>query len=149
MLRTFEGPETPVPGQGHRRTRPVAIVVGVLVVVSAVAVGGALVVGGAHERDAAVGGSRACRSLVFDGRRYRARQVPSAAFGTAGTPRRAVVSCDAAPRRVTVRRVAGVDPRVAVARPELRDRIFVAAGVCSRARANALLVCLRAAPRTP
>lgn len=150
MLRTFEGPETPVPWPHRRRVRRSAILaLAGAVVVATVGIAAALLTGDVRPREAAVGTTQACQTLTLAGRAYRARTVPAGGFSVGRTTGRGALSCGDTRLRVTVARIAGVDPRVAVTRPGAADRVYVAAGVCPGRRGGALLACLRKNTRTP
>jgi hypothetical protein len=122
----------------------------VLALVAAVIIGtatlaGVLVHGGG--REAAVGKTAACRSLMVGGQTYRARQVPADVIANRSLGR-GTLYCGRTEVHVTVAVLEGIDPSRAVARPEAPGRIYVAKGVCPHLRGLALLACLRNAPGT-
>jgi hypothetical protein len=150
MLRTFEGPEHPVPRPYHRRARrPVILALAATVVVAAVGICAAFLLGDGRVREAALGTSQTCRTLELTGREYRAERASADAFDVGPTTGRGTLHCGRTQLRVTVARIAGVDPRAAVVRPGAAGRVYVAAGLCPGRRGGALLACLRNAPETP
>jgi hypothetical protein len=147
MLRTYEGPENPVPRPHDRRARrPVIAALAGAVALVVVGIGAALIIGEGRVRPAALGTTQACRTLELAGREYRAREVPAGSISVRATTGRGTLHCGGTPRDVTASRIAGVDPRVAVARA---GRVYVATGVCPGRSGGPLLVCLRSAPTTP
>ena len=148
MLRAFEGAESPMPHPRPRRaTRPVAVALGAAVLVAGVGIAAAVLTGGSRPREAALA-PQTCRTLELDGRKYRARQVSAGVDSVGGTSGRGILRCGDTGLRVTVARIAGVDPRSAVARPEVAGSIYVADGLCPGRRGGALLACLRNTPET-
>jgi hypothetical protein len=150
MLRTFEGPEAPMPRPRRRRTRRrLAAVALAGAVLAAGIVAAVLVDGDDRPREAAIGTSPTCRTLELEGRLFRVRQVPSAAFAV-GTPTAdGTLRCGNARYSVSVARIRGVDPSVAVARPSVPPRVYAAEGVCPGRRGADLVACLRNTPVTP
>jgi hypothetical protein len=150
MLRTYEGPETPVLRPHHRRARRsvVAVLAGAAAL-AIVGVGAALLIDDGRVRPAALGTTQACRTLELAGREYRARQVPAGSVSVGSTTGRGTLRCGGTRLEVTAARIAGVDPRAAVVRSGATDRVYVAAELCPGRSGGALLACLRSAPKTP
>ena len=150
MLRTFEGPDHPVPRSPslHAR-RPAVLALAAAVVVAAVAIGTAIFARNDHVRPAAVETGQACRALVVDGRAYGARQVGPGTVSVGATAGRGTVRCGDVRLPVTVARIVGVDPNSAVVRLGTADRVYVAAGLCPGRDGDKLLACLRRAGQTP
>jgi hypothetical protein len=148
MLRTYEGPETPVLRPHHRRARRSVIAVLAAAALAIVGIGAALLTDDGRVRPAALGTTQACRTLELAGREYRARQVPAGSVSVGSTTGRGTLHCGGTRLQVTAARIAGVDPRVAVVRPGAAGRVYVAAGLCPGQRGEALLGCLRSA-KTP
>jgi hypothetical protein len=150
MLRTFEGPENPVPRPHERRARrSVILALAGVAVLAIVGVGAALLVGEGRVREAALGPAKTCRTLELAGREYRARQVPAGSFSVGAATGPGTLRCGGTQLEVTTARIAGVDPRAAVVRSGATDRVYVAAGLCPGRSGGAMFACLRSAPKTP
>jgi hypothetical protein len=91
-------------------------------------------------------GKKGCpRVLVYRGRRYVARPVPSTqvvqaiAIGV-GLAR----GCDAPPSNVDLRSLPGIKPTAAVGLAGDQSSVYVRRGVCSASSSRKLMRCLRA-----
>jgi uncharacterized protein DUF6281 len=151
-LRHYAGPDAPVPPPVRRRWMRPALVAAVLVAVAA----GASVLTFALTRSssensgvASGGGGGACIATVrFRGADYFGNKLhgvtlePAASLGTAEQP-----GCEgSAAAQVEVVALQGVDPSVAIGRPDEPDAVYVAGGRCSGFTDDRAFVdCLRAA----
>ena len=148
-LRHYEGPEAPVPPPERRRRAHPVLVVAVLVGVAA----GASVLTFALTRSSSphgtgVGGGGACAAVLrFRGADYLGNKLhgialePAASLGTAEEP-----TCEGTGGgQVDVVALRGIEPSVAIGRPDEPDTVYVAPGRCSGFTDDrAFVACLRA-----
>jgi Family of unknown function (DUF6281) len=148
-LRHYAGPDAPVPPPVRRRWLRPVLVAAVLVAVAA----GASVLAFAltrpsSEHSSATGGGACIAMVRFRGVDYVGNKLqgvtlqPAASLGDAEQP-----GCEGSPTaQVEVVALQGVDPSVAIGRPDEPDAVYVAGGRCSGFTDDRAFVdCLRAA----
>jgi hypothetical protein len=148
-LRHYAGPDAPVPLRARRRRLRPAVVAAVLLAVAAGA--GALTFAltrSSSESGSGSGGGGVCAAaLRFRGAEYFGNKLhgvtlpPGGSLGTAEQP-----SCEGSTSaQVGVVALAGIDPGVAIGRPDEPDVVYVARGRCSGFTDDrAFVACLRA-----